>query len=77
MKKLIISIKSLLCPSVDETLSNFHQQINTLNKRVDLNVDEINHNNQLIEDLHKRNQVLQLDISKAESAVESLEKITG
>jgi len=77
MKKLIHFLKSLVCPSVDKTLNTFQKKINKLNKRVDLNVDEINAADELIDALHDRKQVLLLDIAKAENAVEFLNKING
>jgi len=77
MKKVIHFLKSLVCPSVDETLDTFHQKIISLNKRVDLNVDEINSADELIDALHDKKQVLLLDIAKAENAIEFLNKING
>lgn len=77
MKKLTHFLKSLVCPSVDETLYTFQNKINALNTRVDLNVEEINAADALIDALHDRKQVLLLDMVKAETAIEALEKITG
>lgn len=77
MKKLTHFLKSLICPSVDETLYEFRSKILWLNRRVDLNVDEINEADALIDALHDIKQVLLLDIAKAETAIEALEKISG
>lgn len=76
MNKLANFIKSLFCPSVDETLNTFQKKIDSLSKRVDFDVDEINAADAAIDALHTRKQVLLLNIAKAENAIESLEKIT-
>lgn len=77
MKKLANLIKSLFCPSVDETLNTFKKKIDSLSKRVDFDVDEINAADTAIDSLHTRKQVLLLNIAKAENAIEKLEEITG
>ena len=77
MKKLIHLLKSLVCPSVDQTLDTFQKKIISLNTRVDLCVDEINATDALIANLKSQRQVLESDITKAENAIEFLNKING
>lgn len=77
MKKLASLIQSLFCPSVDKTLNTFQKKIDSLSKRVDFDVDEINAADAAIKALNTRKQALQLNITKAENAIEKLEEITG
>lgn len=77
MKKLAHFLKSLICPSVDQTLDTFQKQIYSLNMRVDLCAEKINSTDELIEKLNKKKQALESDITKAENAIEFLNKING
>lgn len=69
------SIQSLFCPSVDKTLKTFQKKVNSLNKRIDINVDEINAADKAIADLNTRKKLLELNITKAEKAAEKLTEI--
>ncbi len=77
MKFLTVFIAQLLCPSVDKTLHTFQNKIDKLHERIDLDIDDINSTDKLIDNLHVRKQQLLLNVAKAESAVEQLEKITS